>query len=349
MVTSKASKVDVILFVIIVLLLVLSLSVLRSIIPDIFPSYFIYITTGLFFFIFFSRIDFKLLTYLYKHIYFVSILLLLIPLVIGDVTRGTIRWIPLGPVAVQPSELVRPFLVLFAATYLTTEQLTMKRIVSFSLYAALPVLLIVIQPSFGVATLTLIAFFGVILASTLNKKYILVAILAGLTLVPISWLVMEPYQKERIITFLEPSRDPLGAGYNSIQSMISVGSGKWLGRGLGKGVQTQLDFLPERHNDFVFASIAEELGFVGVLILLFCLFALMWRLTDTIERSKSPTARAYISGIFFVLFFQMIFNIGMNMGLFPITGIPLPLISSGGSSLMATLISLGIASNCRRD
>ncbi len=349
MVNSKASKVDVILLTVILLLITISLSVLRSIIPEIFPSYFIYIAIGLLLFLFFSRIEFKILMYLYRHIYVVCVVLLLIPLIIGDVTRGAIRWIPLGPIAIQPSELVRPFLILFAATYLTMEQLTMKRIISFSLYAALPVLLIIIQPSFGVATLTSIAFFGVVLASTLNKKYIFVAILAALSLLPAAWFVMEPYQKERIVTFLEPSRDPLGAGYNSIQSMISVGSGKLLGRGLGQGVQTQLDFLPERHNDFVFASIAEELGFVGSILLFFCLFALMWRLTDTIERSKNPTARAYISGLFFVLFFQMIFNIGMNMGLFPITGIPLPLISSGGSSLMATLVGLGIASNCRRD
>ena len=144
-------------------------------------------------------------------------------------------------------------------------------------------------------------------------------------------------------TFMNPEADPLGAGYNSLQSMISVGSGKIYGYGLGKGVQTQLQFLPEQHTDFIFASVAEELGFIGSVTILLFSFFILWRLTVFMEMSESPAARSFIMGVFLVLLVQMIINIGMNLGLLPITGLPLPLVSAGGSSFIATMISIGIA------
>jgi len=346
--SSSRSRIDTVLFVSVLLLTGISISVLTSIVPFLFPSYFVFTALGIAGFIFFSRTDFDILMYFSRHLYWISVGLLVTPLLFGVVTRGAIRWITIGELAVQPSEIVRPFLILFAAWYLTAEVLTFNRLLRFAGYALIPVMLILVQPSFGVSILTSLAFLGVLLASTVNKKYIMLSLIVGLLFVPVSWYVMAPYQKERVMTFLNPTSDPLGAGYNSIQSMISVGSGKFFGRGLGKGVQTQLDFLPERHNDFIFASIAEELGLVGVMVLMVCLFMLFWRLTNIIDRAKNPTARAFVSGLFFVLFFQTIFNIGMNMGLFPITGIPLPLVSSGGSSYIATLLALGIASNCMR-
>jgi rod shape determining protein RodA len=160
---------------------------------------------------------------------------------------------------------------------------------------------------------------------------------------------MADYQKARILTFLDPGKDPYGAGYNSIQAMITVGAGKFLGRGLGKGVQTQLSFLPERHTDFIFASIAEEMGFFGTFLLLVGLLFLFWRLSGIITDARSPSARAFVAGVFLTLFVQTFVHIGMNMGLLPITGVPLPLVSAGGSSLLGTSLAFALALTCRKE
>lgn len=346
--SSVSKPVDYIIILISGFLIAISVGLLQSILPSLFPLYLAYIVVGLVLYMLFARSDFKLLQTLYKHIYVVSLVFLALPLIIGEITRGAVRWIPIGNIAIQPSELVRPFLILFFATFLTSKELTFRRIMLSGFLFLVPATLILIQPSLGVTALTSVAYLGVLLASTVNKKYIFGVLGLMVLFAPLVWLIMADYQKERVVAFLNPGMDPLGAGYNSIQSMISVGSGGLLGRGLGEGVQTQLAFLPERHNDFIFASAAEELGLVGVVLILVCLFVLLWRLTVIMEISQSPTARAYVSGVFLVLFFQIVFNIGMNMGLFPITGIPLPLISAGGSSLMATMIALGIASSARR-
>ena len=154
---------------------------------------------------------------------------------------------------------------------------------------------------------------------------------------------MAPYQKERITTFLEPTKDPKGAGYNSIQSTIAAGSGKIFGTGLGKGVQTQLAFLPEKQTDFIFASTAEELGLVGVSLVLLASFLILWRLTHIMENSINPSGRAYVAGFFLTYILQIFVHAGMNMGMLPVTGLPFPLLSAGGSSLLATMIGLGIA------
>jgi rod shape determining protein RodA len=177
----------------------------------------------------------------------------------------------------------------------------------------------------------------------LNKKYLLTGVAIALIAVPLVWNILAPYQRSRVSSFLNPSEDPLGAGYNSIQSMVSVGSGMFIGRGLGKGVQTQLAFLPEKHTDFIFAAVSEELGFIGATITILCLFVLFWRLIKIIESARSFAARAFVSGLFLTLFVETLIHIGMNLGLLPITGVPLPLVSAGGSSLIATMIGLGIA------
>lgn len=329
------------------LVALISILVLSSIAKFIFPSYFIYIFLAILAFYIFLNIDFEILSLFSRHAYFASIIFLVLPLIIGQVTRGAIRWIPIGPLSFQPSEIVRPFLLIFFAGYLTQKELNVKRFVNALILLLLPVLLIFIQPSLGVAVLTIVGFVGILIASSFQKKYILLGLsIIALTL-PIIWAILEPYQRLRLITFLQPTVDPLGAGYNSIQSMISVGSGKILGRGLGKGVQTQLAFLPERHTDFIFASIAEELGFIGATVTLLGLFFILWRIALVAESARGPQARAFVSGIFSVLFVQTIVHVGMNMGLLPITGVPLPLVSAGGSSLLATMISLAMVQGAK--
>lgn len=330
-------------------LLTFGLLILKSVAPSLFPLYFFYVFLGVISFFTFSSIDFTILSLFKNHFYILSIFLLLLPLFIGQVTRGAIRWIPIGELTIQPAELARPFLLVFFANYLTSNELNLKVLGKAFLLLTIPLFLILIQPSLGVTILTFASFFGVLLSSNLDKRYYLFGFIFLLLFLPISWkYLLADYQKARVISFLDPGADPKGVGYNSIQSMISVGSGELFGRGLGKGVQTQLSFLPERHADFIFASIAEELGMAGLLIILGLTLYLFIGLIKIMENAESIPARAFISGLFLSMLAQVFVHVGMNVGLLPITGIPYPLVSAGGSSLLATMISFGIAVSAQK-
>ena len=330
-------------FLSIFFLLIFSIVILNSLDFSIFPLYFIYIFISLLAFWIFSMIDFSIISVFSKYFYIISVAALALTLIMGGVTRNTIRWIQLGPTSIQPAEIIRPFLLVFFANYLGEGNLNFKKFMKAVALLIVPVALIVIQPSLGVSILTIIGFVGVLLAVKFNKKYLILGLLLCTAAVPLFWNILAPYQKQRITTFLDPSKDPLGAGYNSIQATIAAGSGKFLGTGLGKGVQTQLEFLPEKQTDFVFASVAEELGFVGAGIVLLVSFFILLRLIYFMEHSVTSRARAYLSGFFLAYTFQIFVHVGMNMGILPITGIPFPLLSAGGSSLLATMIGLGIA------
>lgn len=332
----------------ILFLILISLTILHSIAPSLFPLYYFYLMVAILAFVFFFKVGFEVVSLFTKHLYILSVFLLILPLLIGQVTRGAVRWIPLGPLSIQPAEIVRPFLLVFFANYLTSGRVTLEKLVKSLMLLALPLFLIIIQPSLGVGIITAAGFVGVFLATDFDKKYFLLALLIFALMIPVGWRLIAPYQKTRIISFLNPMVDPLGTGYNSIQSMISVGSGKVFGRGLGRGVQTQLAFLPERHTDFVFASISEELGLVGGLLTVVALFVLFWRLVDIVDKATSSAAMAFVSGLFLTLFLETVVHIGMNVGILPITGIPLPLVSAGGSSLVATMMGLGIAMGARK-
>jgi rod shape determining protein RodA len=332
----------------ILLLLITSLLVLRSIAPFVFPLYYFYFIVGIGIFILFSLADFDILSLFHWQLYVCCIIFLVIPLIIGQVTRGAVRWIPIGPITLQPSEIVRPFLFLFFANFVHAKHMDFRRFLYGVLIVGFPLLLILIQPSLGVTLLTAIGFFGILLSSSFSKRTLGALIFAGVVSIPLIWLALAPYQKQRIVSFLSPQSDPTGAGYNSLQSMISVGSGKLWGRGLGEGVQTQLSFLPERHTDFIFASIAEELGFIGACFLLISSFFMLFRLTEIAKFTKSTVARSFVAGTFLSLFVQTMINVGMNMGMLPITGVPLPLVSAGGSSLLATMITLGMVVSTKK-
>jgi len=315
-------KFDLLLIAPIFLLLIFSFFILNSVSPTLFPSYYWYFAFGVLSFLFFSLFDFEIISAFSKHFYIISIVLLLTTLVIGQVTRGTVRWIPIGSFSIQPSEIVRPFLLVFFANYLSERRLDTKRFINLAILMAVPLFLILVQPSLGVAALTLVGFFGLFLAADLNKRNFLYIGLITLTLVPVVFFFLAPYQKTRIETFLDPSKDPLGVGYNAIQSTISVGSGMFLGRGLGRGVGTQLLFLPERHTDFIFASVAEEMGFVGAITLLILTVLILFRIINYSENAINIPARIFLSGLFLTLFAQVVVHVGMNMGLLPITGVP---------------------------
>lgn len=336
------------LFIGIFLLLLFGIIILGSIAPFLFPLYFLYLILALIAFWLFIQFDFEVISLFSRFFYVGSIAFLILPLIIGQVTRGAIRWIPLGPLTIQPAEIVRPFLLVFFAVFLTEKELTIKRIVlSFFLFIP-PFILIAVQPSLGVAILTAMGFLGVILASSFNKRYLFFGVIIFVLSIPVIWNFLAPYQKGRVTSFLNVGSDPLNSGYNSIQSTIAVGGGEFLGRGLGKGIQTQLAFLPERHTDFIFAGTAEELGFLGAMLLILGEFFVLVRLTSFMENAVSIAGRAYLAGFFVSLFAQITIHIGMNMGILPITGVPLPLVSAGGSSLLATMTGLAIALSAKK-
>jgi rod shape determining protein RodA len=324
-------------------MIVFSIIVLSSIAPFLFPSYFLYVAVALVLFIIFYSIDFEILELFSAHLYIVSIVLLCLPIVFGEVTRGAIRWIEIGGITFQPSEIVRPFLFLFIARELARPgKLTLKRIIYTSFYCVIPLLLIFFQPSFGVSMITGLGFGSIFVLKGIPKRTFLYIVGGLLAIIPLLWFVLAPYQRARIIGFINPWADPYGSGYNSIQSMISVASGEVTGRGLGKGIQTQLSFLPERHTDFIFAAIGEELGFVGTFATLLLISAFLWFLSNAISDAKTLTQRCFIAGVTAALLGQISVHIGMNIGILPVTGLPLPLLSAGGSAMIGTLISLGI-------
>src|SRR3989339_1967756 len=210
-------KFDWLLVLPIFLLLIFSFFILNSISPSIFPAYYWYIGLGVLAFLFFSLFDFEIVSAFSNYFYLISIVLLIATLIIGQVTRGTVRWIPIGSLSFQPSEMVRPFLLIFFADYITQKKLHLKRLVKIIALMGFPLVLILIQPSLGVTALTAIGFLGLFLASEIDKKSILYIVFSILVIAPFIFLVLKPYQQNRLTAFLDPSKDPQGAGYNAIQ------------------------------------------------------------------------------------------------------------------------------------
>lgn len=344
----KTGNPDMPFFLVIGFLLLLSVIVLNSIAPTLFPFYYLYLVLGVIAFIFFANIDFDVISLFSKHLYIISIILLILPLIIGQVTRGAIRWIPIGALTIQPAEIVRPLLLVFFANYITKERLTLNHLLRAIGLLLIPLALIFIQPSLGVTILMAVGFVGILIASGLKKGHFFAGVLILLISLPLSWNFMKDYQKDRILSFVNPASDPGGAGYNAIQSMIAVGSGGLTGKGLGRGVQTQLAFLPEKHSDFILAAVSEELGFLGAVVLLALTFYILFKLVKFTETAKNLEARVFVSGFFLMYLVQVIIHSGMNLGLLPITGLTFPLVSAGGSSLLATMMGLGIALGARK-
>lgn len=318
--------------------------ILMSVSPESFPKQFLYIGLALFAFLLFSRVDIRILAVFSPWFYPLSIILLLTTLLVGEITRGATRWIELGPFTLQTSEIVKPFLLLFFSWFLTKESGSRR------FFTALPLIflaavLILKQPDLGSGLVVLAGFLGaVFIAGAPSGLFVLGGLLAFLG-TPLLWRLLADYQKERIISFLAPAKDPLGNGYNAIQAMIAVGAGQILGRGLGQGTQSQLAFLPERHTDFIFAALSEELGLLGALAVILALLFLLWRIISLLRVIQEDFEKVFLGGAFMTIFFQAGVNIGMNLGLLPITGIPLPFVSSGGSSLLAMSAILGICSS----
>lgn len=264
----------------------------------------------------------------------------------GSTIRGSLRWIDLGFFQFQPAEFTKLIMVVIMAKFLDRqgEKLkSFKYVILSAVYILIPVGLILIEPDLGSALVVLATWFVMLMFSSMSKKQIFILILSILLLSVFAWFFMlHDYQKDRIFTFLNPDLDPKGTGYNVIQSIIAVGSGGLFGRGLGRGLQSQLKFLPERQTDFIFASTAEELGLLGSFIILGLFLLLFIRMVKVINLARDNFGMYLSLGLFSMLFIQFFINIGMNIGILPVTGIPLPLLSYGGSSLITTFLSLGL-------
>jgi len=278
--------------------------------------------------------------------YVLVCLLLASVLFFGHTVRGTKGWFYLGSFGFQPSELAKIGLVLVLAQYLGayTRQIHQLRHVFISgLIAAVPIGLVLLQPDFGSALILFLIWLGIILMSGIPKRYIVALSLMVATLMTCSWLFLfKDYQKNRILVFLNPAQQQQGRSYNVNQSLIAIGSGELFGRGLGFGSQSHLKFLPENQTDFIFAVLAEEFGFVGVMALLFLWAVFFQRMVALMRRARDDFALFTALGIALIFVIEVTINIGGNLGIMPITGIVLPFMSYGGSALLAALTMVGI-------
>lgn len=263
--------------------------------------------------------------------YFACLAFLLFPILLNTAVRGSSRWLTFGFASLQPSEIVKPILLL-----------VISNLPHLALVIA-PVVITLLQPDLsGAVTFTLLAI-PIILSSRKLLKKSLVFFFIFLLISPLIYKFgLKTYQQQRLASFINPESDPLGKGYNIIQSKIAIGSGGILGNGFKGGSQNQLKFLPERHTDFIFATMAEELGLIGVILLIVSYLLLFEGLISKYKASNHPTQRVYISGIIFLLWAQILANLGMNLGFLPVSGAALPFVSVGGSGIMAFLFSLGI-------
>lgn len=269
--------------------------------------------------------------------------------IIGHIGMGAQRWIKLGGMNIQPSEFMKLAMILALARYF--HRLYPEDIQRFPylippvLIMVIPAILILRQPNLGTALITLAVGGVLCLLAGVQLRYFIAVGLSALMAAPFAWHYMHDYQKRRVLTFLDPQSDPLGAGYNILQSMIAIGSGGFFGKGFLKGSQSQLDFLPEKQTDFVFTMIGEEFGFLGGMLMLGLFFMLLSAGMAIAMNSRSTFGGLVAGGVTMMLFFHVLINCGMVMGMLPVVGVPLPLVSYGGSNMVASVLAIGLLLN----
>lgn len=327
----------------------ISLITINSTIPSLFLNHFIYFILGLILFLLITKIDVNFFIKNSLFFYFFIIFLLLLVYVIGHTALGASRWLKIGELSLQPSEFAKASLILILTKIWIEESnwkfkiFNLKNRFFKSLLIFVPLVsFVLIQPDLGTSIIIFLIFFTITLISPFNKKFILYFFIFVSIFSSYFWGFLQDYQRERVIIFLNPEIDRFGAGYNSIQATIAVGSGGLVGKGYSKGTQTQLNFLPIFWTDFLVATYAEEWGLIGLLVFLF-VYSLFLKEIRVIALSKIKPEFKYIStGILTYFGFQFIINFGMNVGLLPVTGIPVPFFSYGGTSLISSFFLLGI-------
>ncbi len=301
-----------------------------------------------------SFVDFSFLkqTRVLTILFFIFTGLLTALFITGSVFKGAQSWFNLGFASFQPADFVKLILILLLAKYFSKRHIEIahfKHIFVSGIYALIFFILVLLQPDFGSAIIIFLIWFGMVLVSGISKKHLLMVFLAGaIAFVGLWGFVFQDYQKQRIVTFIHPLADIQGSGYNAYQSTIATGSGQLLGKGVGYGTQSRLQFLPEYETDFIFASFAEEWGFVGVIIL-FLLYALVvWRILLNAIHGASNFETLFALGLAILFISHFVVHVGMNIGLLPVTGVTIPFMSYGGSHLLAEFVGLGILMGMRR-
>jgi len=297
-----------------------------------------------------SRIDYHSILEQAPIFYLLGIGALILVLAVGHTRFGAKRWLPVLGAFLQVSELVKLIIIIVLARYfseLRSDRLGLVDLVKAAVLVGVPLGLILLQPDLGTAmVLVPLAVVGAFLAG-LQWKHAAALVLLGAMLVPVGWHFLKPYQRDRVTTFMRPEEDPRGSGYQILQSKIAVGSGGFWGKGLGNGSQNQLGFVPVRYSDFILAALAEELGFAGVVVTLVLYMALLLRLVQNAQHAKDRAGMFLVMGVTAVLGFHVLVNAAMVIGLMPVTGIPLPLMSYGGSATLFVFLSLGLVMNVR--
>jgi len=329
----------------VLVLVALSLATFYSIDPGIFRSQLVFFLIGLVVYFIFLHVDYRIFAYYSVPIYILSIILLGILFVIGIEARGSVRWIELFGIRVQFSEVLKPLFIIGFASFISYSPSRSFSKLILLLILCFPIFFLVLrQPDLGNA----MVYFFILTFMLLLAQFPLwqFGVLGSLAALPMPFLfhMLHDYQKQRIYSFLDTTSDPYGISYNAVQSMISVGSGGWMGKGFGHGTQSILNFLPERHTDFIFATLSESLGFLGGSVLLFCYIFLLYRVYKIGTQIDEPLPYLVLMGCYVFFLTQLFINIGMNIGIVPIVGITLPFVSYGGSSLLANFLTLGIIS-----
>ncbi|MEA3398795.1 MAG: FtsW/RodA/SpoVE family cell cycle protein, partial [Patescibacteria group bacterium] len=297
------------------------------------------IAIGIIFLFLFSFFDYHNLRSYNKYLYFFGILFLVSVLIFGQTARGTKGWFYFGNFSLQPVEFIKILLIIFLAKYFSGAAIKLnplKHLILSGLGVLLFVFLVLRQPDFGSAMILFLLWTFMVVAAGFKLKYLLIIGLIILFTITSGWLFFfEDYQKQRISTFLNPGLDPLGQGFNITQAIIAIGAGGIKGRGVGFGSQSQLKFLPEAQNDFIFAVIAEELGFFGISLVLLFFSVFFYRLISSIKKINNDFGIYFLIGIMALIFIEMFINIGMNIGILPVIGISLPFLSYGGSAIVS--------------
>jgi len=304
---------------------------------------------GLIFTMLIFFVDYRVITQYAYFIYGITVALLVFVFILGYSSHGAQRWIGIGGFAFQPSELMKVVIILALARYFdnhkSQEPYKLNELFIPLMIVAVPFLLILKQPDLGTALVLIVIFASIVVFMGVDRKSLLFVLFSGMIIIPAGWVFLKDYQRERLITFLDPERDPLGSGYHIIQSKIAIGSGKIFGKGFLNGSQTQLKFLPEQRTDFVFSVFAEEWGFVGgiILIMMFTML-IFWGLKIALQaRDLSGTIIAF--GITALIAWEVFINIGMVLGILPVVGIPLPFFSYGGSAILSLMAAMGLLIN----
>lgn len=298
---------------------------------------------------FFLQFDYRGIQQYGQKLYIFNLIMLIAVMAFGTTALGAQRWLALGPIMIQPSEFSKLLIIICMAALLESRMGTLnslRDLLPIAVYIGIPFILVLKQPDLGTSLVFMAIFFGMVIACGIRWRILIGIIMAGIASFPILWnYVLKEYQKTRLYVFIDPNIDPLGSGYHIIQSKIAIGSGLLFGKGLFEGTQSQLNFLPENHTDFIFAVVGEEFGFVGATILLLLYLVIMMRGIKIAKEAGDMFGRLLAVGITSMLAFHVLVNVGMTTGIMPVTGIPLPLMSYGISSLTTNILSIAILLN----